>query len=365
MHILPQKLTHFRGLDSLRGLAIFAVIIYHNFPEGENLFGWLGVDLFFVLSGFLITQILLLSVDADRPGQYISKFLARRILRIFPLYYLTLLIFLYLLPAIHIGIKDSIDYIENRWAFLLFVQNWYLIIAFPKHSSYLNHFWSLAVEEQFYLIWPIIIYLVRNNKTLIKLIITLIITLFIIRITVWYIPISQFNYTNFYTFTRIDGLLVGSLLGIMIANNDVVLENKKGVIALVLAILNFLFYYFNNKFSIPYLAFVGYITFSSLFAILVYEIIQPNRAKFWSLIDNLPLRFLGKISYGLYIMHLPIHHFLHPLIENSIVNMFHSASFFIVKLTSSILTTIISVILSTLSYYYFESYFLRLKKFFY
>src|SRR5512141_498495 len=89
---------HYPALDGLRGIAIIAVILYHNFPYGETFFGWLGVDLFFVLSGFLIPGILMKSVYPEKENGFLKKFYTRRILRIFPLYYLFLVVFLFLLP---------------------------------------------------------------------------------------------------------------------------------------------------------------------------------------------------------------------------------------------------------------------------
>src|SRR5580765_1086061 len=97
---LTAKRPHYPALDGLRGLAILLVVFYHNFGFiNYSFFGWIGVDLFFVLSGYLITDILLKTVN--EPG-YLRNFFARRVLRIFPLYYLSLIVFLLILPQFDI-----------------------------------------------------------------------------------------------------------------------------------------------------------------------------------------------------------------------------------------------------------------------
>ena len=157
-----QHLGHIRALDGLRGFALLLVFGYHalsrelvstslagTLAKKIALTGWVGVDLFFVLSGFLITSILL---DARTAGNYLRVFYARRALRIFPLYYLVLAASLLLMPD-HFGWKAQIFYWFN-------LSN--LVTAFhPLLIPYLAHFWSLAIEEQFYLVWPALVLLLR------------------------------------------------------------------------------------------------------------------------------------------------------------------------------------------------------------
>jgi peptidoglycan/LPS O-acetylase OafA/YrhL len=164
---------HRPALDGVRGIAILTVFLYDclKLPEGGpvslllrklSAAGWVGVDLFFVLSGFLITGILLDS--RGKPG-YLSSFFARRSLRIFPLYFLALWITFILVPQLADfvtamrPVADNIEVLaKNQVWFWTYLQNWW--IAFEGHwpeVNYLNHFWSLAVEEQFYLVWPFVV----------------------------------------------------------------------------------------------------------------------------------------------------------------------------------------------------------------
>ncbi len=115
--------------------------------------GVFGVDLFFVLSGFLITGILL---DAEGSPAYFRTFYSRRIFRLLPLYYIYLIFLAFFLPAIHHLTRSSMtDYAGSWWWYIAYFCNWK-----PDHAAsdpYLGHFWSLAVEEQFYMIWPLIV----------------------------------------------------------------------------------------------------------------------------------------------------------------------------------------------------------------
>src|SRR5206468_651405 len=158
----------------LRGLAILLVIAFHTlrvtgkegligrFGAAIQDSGWIGVDLFFVLSGFLITGILLDSLG--KPG-YFRNFFARRTLRIFPLYYAVLTVSLFLVPAL-IGLQRLPELyhrlLENQLWLWTYAANY--LQATGRHTlPGFGHFWSLAIEEQFYLLWPFVVYLGRVN----------------------------------------------------------------------------------------------------------------------------------------------------------------------------------------------------------
>ena len=157
------------SLDGLRGLAIGGVLASHflgGWPRaaaGDRAFiavvglGWSGVDLFFVLSGFLITGIL---VDTLGAAGWWRAFLARRTLRIFPLYYLALALFWWAGPMA--GLIDAWTLRRWGWWYWTYLGNW----AFAARQTIpsLTHFWSLAVEEQFYLLWPLVVFLARGRR---------------------------------------------------------------------------------------------------------------------------------------------------------------------------------------------------------
>ncbi|WP_294000262.1 acyltransferase family protein [Sphaerotilus sp.] len=166
--LAPGHLAHLPSLDGLRGVAILLVLL-HNFDVldlggaralgpvlvKEFLYiGWIGVQLFFVLSGYLITRGLL--VTQTRPD-YFERFFLKRVLRIFPLYYLALLVFLVLLPATGWVAQRSMQY-SSLWLWT-YLSNW--TTPFEPTGGPLPHFWSLAVEEQFYLVWPLLLWKLR------------------------------------------------------------------------------------------------------------------------------------------------------------------------------------------------------------
>jgi peptidoglycan/LPS O-acetylase OafA/YrhL len=156
--------SHIPALDGVRGLAIVLVVGFHSqvlldgSNAGERLWlnvfsaGWSGVDLFFVLSGFLITTIL---IQSRGESNYFRNFFMRRVLRIFPLYFGSLLLLFSLLNVP-----------ELQWWYWLFVQNWVPVFDGTYQPMALQPFWSLAIEEQFYLVWPIIICLLHPRHIL-------------------------------------------------------------------------------------------------------------------------------------------------------------------------------------------------------
>jgi peptidoglycan/LPS O-acetylase OafA/YrhL len=180
------------ALDGIRGIAILCVMLYHfTFYGGIEptlivdkvyyhtaLVGWFGVDLFFVLSGFLITGIL---YDTASAPQYFRNFYARRVLRIFPLYYGTLAVFFFLIPLV-IDISDTFEELLRDqlwyWSYLVNVQ-----IALEYWPSFfaLGHFWSLAVEEQFYLVWPLVVFFLKR-RSLIAICVVCIVGAFLVRV---------------------------------------------------------------------------------------------------------------------------------------------------------------------------------------
>jgi peptidoglycan/LPS O-acetylase OafA/YrhL len=253
---------YYPALDGLRGLAILLVVVYHNFGFIDVFFfGWLGVDLFFVLSGFLITDILLKTVGS---ADYLRNFYARRVLRIFPLYYLCLILFLVVLPNLDVAF-DIKYYTDNQLWIWTYLQNWLYIFKDPAQTNTLNHLWSLAVEEQFYLLWPLVILLIRKPGHLLVCMGLLLVGVLGLRLWIWNNHVADLAYFNLYTFTRIDGICIGCMIALLQRINRRFLTSYTPFIVLFFAALNFAFFFINrnNQFSFPYLALVGYTTFAT------------------------------------------------------------------------------------------------------
>lgn len=357
MSIPNTNRLHYPALDGLRGAAILLVVIYHNFGFiNYFFFGWLGVDLFFVLSGFLITDILLRTINDKH---YFKNFYFRRILRIFPLYYLSLVLFLFVLPALNLKIELGY-YIKNQVWLWTYLQNWLYIFKDSGTAEALNHYWSLAVEEQFYLLWPLIILLLKKPRHLLIFMVILLTAVICLRLWIWENHIKNLAYFNLYTFTRIDGICIGSMVALLLRINAGFLKKYTYAIVIFFAGMNFIFYFFNSRyhFSFPYLALIGYSTIAMIFGLLVNDVVTRQTKLITRIFNFSLLRFLGKISYGFYIFHWPIY----LITRKSLTNWINlHLSFLPADLTSSFIATLLALTISILSYNYFEKYFNNLK----
>ena len=361
MTAVTENRSYYPALDGLRGVAILLVVLYHNFGFiKQSFFGWLGVDLFFVLSGFLITSILL--NELGKPG-YLRNFFIKRILRIFPLYYLFLIIFLILLPLFGLYKKELNFFITNQWWLWTYLQNWLYSLYPSKSGNMLTHLWSLAVEEQFYIVWPFIILLVKSPKKLFFIMLGILTLVIVMRSIIWLSHFENLNYTTLYTFTRIDGICIGSMVSLLMRFKPLLISQNLAVITLGLALLNFGFFFINeaDKDGYPYFALVGYTTFCTMFGLLLHEIVTGSNKTITNKILSLPsLRFFGKISYGFYVFHWPIYIITQAYFFTVLNTSCHLNNTFS-KFGASILSTGLALVISIISYYSFERYFLRLK----
>jgi peptidoglycan/LPS O-acetylase OafA/YrhL len=286
-------------------------------------------------------------------------------LRIFPLYYLLLIVFLLILPNVDAYSDNLKYYTDNQWWLWTYLQNWLYVFKVPEDTNVLLHLWSLAVEEQYYLIWPFVILLIRKPKWLLILSLLILVFIMVLRLILWYNNIEGLHYFGLYTFTRIDGLCIGSALALIRILKPNFMTNFTAPVILSVAALNFAFYFINkiNNFSFPYFAFIGYTTFAVVFAVLVHEAATVNKNLITNILKISPLRFLGKISYGFYIFHWPVYLFLSPVLIKYLSNRFQTDHLYI-QITSALIATLTGLLVSIASYYLFEMKFLKLKKYF-
>ena len=351
---------HIPSLDGLRGLAILLVLFWHYYNPAWFP-AWIGVDLFFVLSGYLITAGLV--VTAGRPDYY-SAFYRRRILRVFPLYYTVLIGFFVL---VHFFMKKenlpTVSFYTTHWInFFTFTQNWAIIHFNPVLANRsLEHTWTLAVEEQFYLIWPLLLSLLPTSRYRLHIFLALILLILAVRITCYLCFPSTDHLFYFNTFFRMDSILAGAtiyqlqllgikiprpgylmaILGLLIAAGCIVEKNVSGTNA-----------FFQT---------IGFTLVAVIFACLLYLAVQPSGQSLTRWLQWSFLRYCGKISYGLYLLHYPILFLLQFWIDRSMTTRWpdhHELAFF----SSTAICIALSFLVSTVSYRYFESYFLRLKR---
>jgi peptidoglycan/LPS O-acetylase OafA/YrhL len=334
-------------LDAVRGLAIL-VVMMHNISLKYPLFhsqwlfgdGWMGVDLFFVLSGFLITGIL---VDTKQSERYFKNFYVRRCLRIWPLYF-SLIFFMFVVvrflnPAEY---SDVLHQSSPWWAYLLFVQNFVGPIS-TNAAGPLGVTWSLAIEEQFYLVWALVV----RFCSLTWLRRAAIAEICISPALRYYLSLHHVNlYTN--VFCRLDGLMAGALLALLVRSEKFAPSKWRAsawIALMVAAPLAFWSAHYN-------LGWIVYSFTALASAAFVYVSLFSPQKWLQAVMTNRFLIYTGTISYGLYLLHK---------IPSGMVQTLHLDRHSFVPLP---FIFVMSFVLATLSWKLLEMPFLNLKRFF-
>jgi peptidoglycan/LPS O-acetylase OafA/YrhL len=322
-------------------------------------FGAAGVDLFFVLSGFLITGIL---YDSLQDSGYFRKFYARRMLRIFPLYYGVVFTYIVLTPLL------GIQWHGMNWVLLFYLQN--TNIAGPFYAfGILDHFWSLAVEEQFYLVWPLIVFFVRDIRRLLWVCLALSSVSLVLRLALAFHHVI-YHTINRSTLCRMDSLLVGGALALALRSgfHDRVLRAAKPLFwaaAFALAGLNLLRPAMSERpqllaaFDDAYLG-LRYTLLALASAALIGWCLQPSSLR--RFFEGATLRFFGKYSYGLYVLHLIALGYLLRIFRGWIALATPSKGVGIVG--AGLMVFVLAGAAAYTSYHLYEKQFLRLKRYF-
>ncbi|MDJ1498335.1 acyltransferase [Cytophagaceae bacterium DM2B3-1] len=356
------KKTYFPGLTGLRFIAAFVVLISH-LEEMKKLFGYdnwrdvpgvrymgaTAVNFFFVLSGFLITY-LLLQEKSTTGTVSLMDFYSKRMTRIWPLYYFLLLLGLVIIPQIswmdipHVSTEVSA---RNVFFFLTIFPN--AVFALYGFTPYLVQTWSIGVEEQFYAVWPLLF--LRTSKPIRNISIFFVVYLFIYVIASIALPKLPPGNLNsaimVFKLTRIDSMAVGGL------GAWLVFSNKQRILALLLhplvqivtgiAILLLMV----SAIAFP----LSHSVFSVLFLVWILNVALKPESALTKLLEGNVFNYLGKISYGIYMYHfLVIGFVLHLLRGSFLINPLGIVE----NLVLYVLTTALVILVSALSYHAFE-----------
>jgi peptidoglycan/LPS O-acetylase OafA/YrhL len=355
---------YFPNLNGLRFIAAFFVIINHveqlkvfyylgdgvvsNFAK---IIGKLGVMLFFVLSGFLITY-LLLTEERLLGVIHTKKFYIRRFLKILPLYLLIIVLVFFIfqqfsfwnIPRLTNPINDNFSVILLLHVF--FIPN--VATAVYGFIPYVAQAWSIGTEEQSYLIWPVILKRFKEHR--LGLMIGIVVFHFIIRIFLsdrFFIqmPYREILY-KFWMHFNIDSIAIGSIFAIFLINKNQVLKyilNINFFYLIVVITLALLF----NAIKVPYF---HYNFYSVLFGIIIINLAVNKKLK--NILEWNVINYLGKISYGIYMYHFIV--LIPVLMLASKINLNNNVIIYTLVL-------VITIAISSFSYHYFETFFLKRK----
>lgn len=352
-----------KGLNSFRFFSFLAVFLFHGTAHFE--IGYLGVSAFFVLSGFLITPILIGMKEESTSG-YFLKFYGRRFFRIFPLCYFYLAAMYILLRVTGAHDEDETRFFSQLPFAALYIYNFFHASSAYSHTSLLTHFWSLGVEEQFYLVWPMLIFFVNGKKLKQALVVTIILSVIMRWLFLTYLTHQRFPILNpdptlvVYVLptSHFDAFAIGGLFALFIKNQRPVLTFILIAAFIATGFTTYKFatgQYFFTSLGYPsfmtdsYKSVWGYSFANLIFAFILLNIRQG--VFFPGIFNNRAIDYLGKISYGLYVYHYPVLHFMSKLSLQ--------------KPLYIVLSLLLSILISSLSYELIEKKVLVLKdKFF-
>ena len=361
---------HLPALDGLRGLAILLVFFYHyaggltHTANSEMMrilgaifgFGWSGVDLFFVLSGFLITGILF---DTQDDPHYFKNFYVRRSLRIFPVYYLFLLIY-GLLAHYKFGVHLSLGHIS-----FLFYVGYPVALLWPSlaHISpvvAITHLWSLAAEEQFYMVWPWLIWALKKPRTIIAACFAITVFSPSLRILFYFTGLHSAAWDYAFLPARMDALAIGAIIAVVMRGRTREQLQTAAWPTLAVAALSMVFALSVRRtvdHGDPLISTLGFTLDAIAFGALLVIVIRQG--SWLGRVFSTPLlRLFGKYSYGLYLYHFPLSIFLSPMRPRFIMAV-HSAG--LGSILFILFSMIINLSLAALSFQLFESPILKLK----
>lgn len=361
---------HVGELDGVRGLAILIVTLYRfgkeipmdtwlgNFLHTTVRFGDRGVDLFFVLSGFLITGVLL---DTRMDPHFFRNFIARRTLRIFPLYFASLFAFLFVIPAVWPQHPFG-DAIANQFYLWTYLANVRIAVLDQWCFGSLDHFWSLAVEEHFYLLWPVAVFLMGLRRTLIVSIVCAFV--FACSRIAFAATVENGIGPNVLSFFRFDGLLLGAAIATL-ARYPLGIQRLRSISMVgggVMLIIGILLGIYTDRFLT-----ISHSVWAIMWSCFLIVVLSSSSTTF--LARNLRSRFLrtlGRYSYAMYVFQNPLIPLAAPILSAVAIQQWiggGDAGIVAHLIYTAAMTTIVFA-MAVLSWHLLEKHCLRLKRYF-
>ncbi|WP_420130594.1 acyltransferase family protein [Longimicrobium sp.] len=306
--------AHIPALDGLRGCAVLGVLLLHftsamGAPAGAPArlvkqafsLGWTGVDLFFVLSGFLITGIL---ADARNTPHRYRTFYMRRALRILPLYY-GFVVLLFAVPPL-VGARAYTTTFADQLPYWLYLQNFRPL---PNAAlDFAGHLWSLAIEEQFYLVWPLVIFTLSRTNAL-RVCAACLVGALAYRVTA-VLAGADLHAVYFQTPARLDGLALGGAIALMLRGAGGRARLRRiapaALAASAAALAGAALHPSGFDPGGAYMVAVGYSALAFFFGAVLVLALDGRSAPLPRLLSGSVLRFFGRYSYGLYVLHVPL-----------------------------------------------------------
>lgn len=369
---------HFSQIDGLRGIAVLLVAFYHLglSYEGAGLFsntliasllqmGWMGVDLFFVISGFLITSIL---IETRAEPHYFRNFIMRRTLRIWPLYYAWLLLLIVIAPAVLSPVPDELQRLAAKQAwFWAYAANWLFALEGGFNSTPCGYFWSLAVEEQFYLLWPLVIRYSPERRLPVVCSAMLAGSLGL-RLLLAAAGVGESSLYTI-TFTHLDSIAAGSLLATLARDERSLARLKRASTGLLVtgfaALLAVRHFDGSFKFWEPAMARYGLTCVALVGAMLLVKAHFTNEASWYTrLLSTRALVSTGRYSYALYLTHVPVGVQIEKLTSHWLASAASTAAYDLRYAAQAAAALALSWILSMMSWHLFEKHILKLKRHF-
>ena len=350
---MSQKALYLKGLNGLRAIAALSVMLGHitsrtfinyNFNLPVFNVGYYGVTLFFTISGFLITLLLILEKEKTKIIN-IKKFYIRRILRIWPLYYFFIIICTIVAVFFH-DLRDI--YSLNLFYYVFFLANIPIIFQFP--ITIIGHYWSIGVEEQFYIIWPLMMKIL--NKNLLYILFGLILALFVVKMMVWSHYGNQSIFYRALSFNRFHCMLIGCVGAFIYKYNYYNFANLIANRFFQLIIWLVFIIVFIGIFELPVTISAEVMATLSVFLIIGQA--EESNFKIFNL-DHIIFDKIGKISYGIYVYHPLLIFLFGKLLINVCYN--NILQYIVVYLSISLTTLLFAYV----SYEYLEKRFLIVK----